>query len=122
MSASTPPGWPAAVRPPGAPGWQRSAVGWLLDLCPPDYRGYPVLSRHPVALARLAVLHVEAELQANRRAVAGARVEFGEHVPPPALAEVIEALETERARLLAARRGVDLVEQALRGRRFVPRL
>ena len=27
-----PPGWPRAVRPPGAPGWEHSAVSWLLFL------------------------------------------------------------------------------------------
>jgi hypothetical protein len=35
-------------------------MGWLLDLCPPEYRSYPALRRHPVVLARFAVLHVEA--------------------------------------------------------------
>ena len=117
-----PPGWPAQVRPPGAPGWQRTAVAWLLDLCPADYRGHPVLARHPVALARLAVLHLDAGLQAGRRALATARADLSELLPPPALAEVIEAIEIEQARLLAARRGADLVEQALRGRRFIPQL
>ncbi len=117
-----PPGWPAQVRPPGAPDWQRTAVAWLLDLCPPDYRGYPVLARHPVALARVAALHVEAGWQAGRRALATARAELADALPPPALGEVIEVLETEQARLLAARRAVALVEQALAGRRFVPQL
>ena len=36
-----PAGWPREVRPPGAPGWERSAAEWLLDLCPADWRGYP---------------------------------------------------------------------------------
>ena len=26
-----PPGWPAEVAPPGTPGWERSATGWLSD-------------------------------------------------------------------------------------------
>src|SRR3954453_10283339 len=62
-----PPGWPRAVRPPGAPGWERTAVGWLLDICPPEFRSYPVLRRHDVVLARFAVLHVEACQAAVRR-------------------------------------------------------
>ena len=28
--AVAPPGWPAAVRPPGAPEWERTAGNWLL--------------------------------------------------------------------------------------------
>ena len=59
-----PPGWPRAVRPPGAPGWEHTAVAWLLDICPPEYRSYPVLRRHDVVLARFAVL--EKEMQSLR--------------------------------------------------------
>jgi hypothetical protein len=117
-----PPGWPQAVHPPGAPEWAHGAVAWLLDLCPAEYRGYPVLTRYPVALARLAGLHVDAGLQAGRRALATARVDLADAVPPPAIGEVIEALEVEQARLLAARGGVLLVEQALAGKRFIPHL
>jgi hypothetical protein len=51
-----------------------------------------------------------------------ARAELGPVLPPPALAEVLAALETEQARLLAAERAVGLVEQALLGFRYVPRL
>ena len=54
-----PPGWPAQVRPPDAPDWERTAQNWLLDICPPEYRAYPALRRHVVVLARFAVLHVE---------------------------------------------------------------
>ena len=51
----TPPGWPRPVRPPGVPGWEATAAAWLLDICPPEYRSYPVLRRHAVVLARFAV-------------------------------------------------------------------
>ncbi|HET9654224.1 MAG TPA: hypothetical protein VFP72_02645 [Kineosporiaceae bacterium] len=111
--ARTPAGWPAGVRPPGDPEWRRSAVGWLLDQCPADYRGYPVLARHPVALLHLAVHHVGAQLQANRQALAGARSRLRE-LPPPALAEVVEVLELEQVRLQAATRGLTLVAEAMR--------
>ncbi|MGH8869045.1 MAG: hypothetical protein ACRDYU_13750, partial [Actinomycetes bacterium] len=61
MSApAVPPGWPSEVRPPGAPGWERTAVAWLFDLCPPGYRAHEVLRRHPAVLARFAATHVEA--------------------------------------------------------------
>ena len=54
MSAVRPPGWPAQVHPPESPDFERTAVGWLLDQCPPDYRAYEVLRRYPVILARFA--------------------------------------------------------------------
>ena len=71
-----PPGWPPEVRPPGAPDWQRTAVAWLLDLCPPDYRAYDVLRAHPVVLARFAAGHVAAGVEAARRGLAMARADL----------------------------------------------
>lgn len=120
--AGVPPGWPAAVHPPTEPDWQRTAVAWLLDLCPADYRAHPVLTRYPVALVHLAAGHVDADLDAVRRSRASARTALSPVLPPQTLAEVFEALDVEEARLLAARRGVGLVAEALRGRRHVPRL
>ena len=117
-----PAGWPGEVRPPGVPGWERSAVAWLLDLAPPDYRGYGVLTGHPVALAVVVGHHVQAQRTGARSALAGARRDLADAMPPPALDALLEALAQEEARLAAAHRGVGLVEQALRGRRFAPRL
>jgi hypothetical protein len=120
--SQVPPGWPAAVRPPGAPHWEGTALNWLLDLCPADYRGHPVLSRYPALLAWLAGHHLRGQLQATRRALATARADLADVVQPPALAEVLEVVESEEARILAAQRGLTLISQALRGVRFVPRL
>jgi hypothetical protein len=117
-----PPGWPAGVRPPGTPDWQRSGVSWLLDQCPPEYRGHPVLLRHPVALAVLAGYHVEAGLLACRRALAGARSQLAGDLSQTAMAELLEVLQVEQARLIATGRSIGLLEQALRGQRYVPRL
>lgn len=117
-----PPGWPPQVRPPGSPEWERSATGWLLDQCPPDYRGHVALTRRPVALAWVAGRHVEAALEGARRALAGLRAALGDAVEPAAMPALVEVLETEVARLLATSRAVGLVEEALRGRRHVPRL
>jgi hypothetical protein len=117
-----PAGWPGEVRPPGVPGWERSAVAWLLDLAPPDYRGYGVLTGHAVALAVVVGHHVQAQRTGARSALAGARRELADALSPPALDALLEALAQEEARLAAAHRGVGLVEQALRGRRFAPRL
>ena len=51
MGTYTPPGWPAGVHPPGSEDFESTAVGWLLDVVPPDYRLHGVLRRYPVALA-----------------------------------------------------------------------
>ena len=104
------------------PGWERSAVAWLLDLAPADYRGYPVLTGHPVALAVVVGHHVAAQQAGARAALAGARRELTGALPPPALEQLLDALAQEEARLVSAGRGVGLVEEALRGRRFAPRL
>ncbi len=118
----TPPGWPGEVRPPDAPDWERTAVGWLFDLCPPDYRAHEVLRRHPAVLARFAAHHVDGGIEAARAGLATVRTELRDVVPPEAVEAAVAAFEREGARLLATRRAVGLVEDALRGRRYVPRL
>lgn len=122
MSQHTPPGWPVSVPPPGVPDWESAAGEWLIDLCPADYRGYPVLRRHPLALAWLAGEHVAGARQAMARALGRLRAELAADLPPGVIEALIQALEQEQARLLAAARGVALLEQALRGRRHIPRL
>lgn len=117
-----PPGWPCEVRPPDAPDWERTACSWLLDQCPPDFRAYPALRRHPVVLARFAVLHVEANQAACRRGLSEARAELRDVADPDIIDAAITTWQAEEARLLGVRRGVALVEEALRGRRYVARL
>lgn len=117
-----PPGWPAQVRPPGAPEWQQSAVSWLLDQCPSEYRAHRALTAHPVALAWLAAQHVLGQGRANTHARAACRDELGGWLEPHELDAVLTALEHEHARLLAAHRGVGLLGDALRGLDYVPRL
>jgi len=121
-SAVAPPGWPRGVRPPGVPGWVDSAVPWLLDQCPADYRAHEVLRRHPEVLARFAAHHVDAALRGARDAYAGARRELRERVDPEVLEAALRALEAEGARLARASREVALVEEALQGTRWRPRL
>ncbi|MFP5347526.1 MAG: hypothetical protein ACLGIA_10920 [Actinomycetes bacterium] len=121
-SPGLPPGWPRAVPPPGAPGWQRRAVGWLLDLCPADYRGHAVLARQPHVLAYLAAEHVRSSLEGVARARAGLRAELSALVPPQVVEAALEVLDAEEARLRAAQHAVVLVTNALRGIAYVPRL
>ncbi len=117
-----PPGWPGPVRPPGAPGWEHTAVNWLLDICPPEYRSYPALRRHEVVLARFAVMHVEACQAAARRGLGEARTALRDVADPDTVDAAVDTWHAESARLLAVRRAVGLVEEALRGRRCVARL
>ena len=77
---TVPPGWPREVPDPESPEFPARVTGWLLDLCPPEYRGHEVLRRYPVVLSR------------------------------------------EGARLAAHVREVGLVEEALQGRRWRPKL
>ena len=61
MSAYVPPGWPSQVHPPGSDRFEDTALAWLLELVPPEYRRYGVLRRYPIALARMARHHVADE-------------------------------------------------------------
>ena len=117
-----PPGWPVEVRPPDAPEWEATAASWLLDLCPPDFRGYPGLRKHVVVLARFAVLHVEAGQAAARRGLSEARSELRDVATPDVVEAAVQTWMIEDARLAGVRRAVGLVEEALRGRRFIARL
>jgi hypothetical protein len=120
--AVVPPGWPPEVRPPDTPDWERSATSWLLDLCPPDYRAYDVLLRHPVVLARFAHHHVQAGIEAARRGLATVRDELRTVADPETVTAAVSAYEREGARLVRTQRALGLVEEALRGRRFRARL
>ncbi len=117
-----PPGWPEAVQPPAGEEWIPSAVAFLLDCCPSDYRGHQVLRRHPVVLARLAAQFVESQIRASREALASTRAGLGDVVGPDVLDSTVDVLHSEEARLVRVRRGVLLVEEALRGRVFIRKL
>src|SRR3954452_19265293 len=99
-----PPGWPREVRPPDAPDWERTAANWLLDLCPPDYRGYPALRRHVVVLARFAVLHVEACQAGVKRGLSEARAELRDVASLDVVDAAVETWLAEEARLGGGRR------------------
>ena len=117
-----PPGWPSEVPPPGVPGWERRAIAFLFDQCPPDFRGYDVLRRQPVVLARIAAGQVGSAIEACRRGLATARADLRGVVTPEVIDETIALYEREGARLTHVEQAVRLVETALQGRRFVPRL
>ena len=121
-SPHTPPGWPQSVPPPESPGWQVPATSWLLDHCPADYRGYAGWRKNPVALAWVAVRHIDAQLEAMRQAYREVRVDLGDLVSAEALTQIQSDLEAEGLRLRAAARSARLVYDAMQGKRYIPRL
>jgi hypothetical protein len=120
--STAPPGWPAAVPPPDAPGWVDRASGWLFDQVPADLRAHDVLRRHPLLLAYVAVGQVDAAAAAVQRAISSVRADLRDRLEPAALTEGIEALQLEQARLASTQRAVRLVADALAGLRHRPRL
>jgi hypothetical protein len=120
MVTYTPPGWPAGVHPPGSDDFESTAVGWLLDVVPPDYRLHGVLRRYPVALATMARYHSRACVEAAREGYRTARTELAGALPPQAIDTVLAAYRKEGARLAATAQAVGLVERALRGEVFTP--
>ena len=115
-----PPWWPPEVHDPGRPDWERSAVAWLLDLVPGDWRGHDVLRRHPALLARLAAGETAASLTAAREGWRTLRRDVGRTLPPEVVEEAMAAYETQGARLKELGRQVDAVRQVLDGKHWVP--
>jgi hypothetical protein len=122
VAAFLPTGWPDGVHPPGSPGFEQTAVSWLLDQVPPDYRLHGVLVRHPVALAALARHHLAACIEGARQGYRCARAELGSDLPPGGLAAVLSAYQSEGKRLVAAATAAELISRALRGEDFVAQL
>ena len=110
------------MHPPGSEDFESTAVGWLLDVVPPDYRLHGVLRRYPVALAALARYHSKACVEGARQGYRTARTELAGVLPPHAIETVLAAYRKEGARLAATAEAVDLVERALRGEEFTPRM
>ncbi len=120
MAMYVPPGWPAGVHPPGSDDFESTAVGWLLDVVPPDYRLHGVLRRYPVALAAVARHHARACVEGARQGYRTARAELAGVLPPHAHDTELAAYRKEGARLAATARAVSLVERALRGEDLTP--
>lgn len=118
----TPPGWPERVRPPGAPDWEATAIAFLLDCCPADFRAYPLLRNHPVVLARFAAQFVEGQYHSTQQGLACARISLIDYVSAEVVESATQAWLEQSAQLVRVRRAVALVEEALRGKIFVRRL
>ena len=90
VTAYLPPGWPSGVHPPDSEEFEQTAVTWLLDVVPPDYRLHGVLRRHPVALAVLARHHIAACVRGAREGYRSARTELSGKLPPGGMEAVLE--------------------------------
>ena len=108
------------MHPPDSEDFESTAVGWLLDVVPPDYRLHGVLRRHPVALACMARHHATACVEGARQGYRTARTELAGALAPHAIDTVLAAYRKEGSRLAATARAVGLVERALRGEVFTP--
>lgn len=122
LETYVPAGWPQEVLPPGTPRWEETAIAYLLDCCPADFRAYPVLRRHPVVLARFAAQFVEGHYNAAQDGLAGIRVSLADYVNAVVVQSAADAWLEQSARLVRVRRAVMLVEEALRGKMFIPHL
>ena len=121
-TAYAPPGWPSRGRPPGAPGWEATAIAYLLDCCPADFRAYRVLRNHPVVLAQFALHFVSGQHEASQRGLAEVRTSLSDYVEPDVVDAATQAWLEQDARLARVRRAVTLLDEALRGRNFVRKL
>jgi hypothetical protein len=119
---ATPRGWPAEVPDPALDGWERHAVAWLFDQCPPDYRGYDVFRRHPIVLAHVAKASLAAAVEAAESGVRIVRHDLRGIVQPETIDAAVAAYEHERHRLRSAAVAADLLWQALRGERWTAQL
>lgn len=81
-----------------------------------------MLRKQPVVLASFAASAVTAAQSAAQAGLATVRADLRDHVSPETIAAAVAAYEREIARLIAVRRGVALIDEALRGRRYSARL
>jgi len=111
---------------------------WLLDWCPPAWRQDPTLRRHPRALARLAAEHLDAQVTAARaiwtsvdqlvdgtdsthRGIGSKRA--GARVAREGAGAAVRVMLTRVGPELAARaRAARMIQEAIGGKRWVPRL
>lgn len=96
-------------------------TGWLLDRLPPEFRTSPI-RKHPLVLALAAREHAAATLDGTREVYRNLRSELRDHVQPSAIDAGLVALEALAAQFARTAREVQLVEEAMRGRVWNPRL
>ncbi|MBV9026193.1 MAG: hypothetical protein JO362_20935 [Streptomycetaceae bacterium] len=106
------PHWPGSVQRPGSPGFAQSAGAWLFDLAPPRYRYEEVLHRHPVELAQLVRLRLQADVVAMDAALRTLRERA--RTMPAEVPYLTDLYTRERDWARAMLEQVALVEQGLK--------
>ncbi len=97
-------------------------MSFLFDCCPADFRAYPVLRRHPLVLARFAAHFVAGQCRSAQEGLAEIRTSLQGLVGVEVVESAAQAWLEQGARLARTTRAVGLVEEALRGQVFRPRL
>lgn len=97
-------------------------MAYLFDCCPPDFRAYRVLRNHPLVLAQFASHFVTGQHETTQRGLADIRSNLRRKVGPEVVEAAAQAWLEQDAQLARTRRAVGLVDQALRGTVFRPRL
>jgi hypothetical protein len=106
------PHWPGSVQRPGSPGFAQSAGAWLFDLAPPRYRYEEVLHRHPLELAQLVRLRLQADVVAMDAALRTFRERA--RMMPVEVPYLIDLYTRERDWARAILEQVAMVEQGLK--------
>ena len=120
-SVYVPPGWPSQVRPPGASGWEATAIAYLLDCCPPDFAPIACCATIPSCWRSSPPTLSTASTKRHKGTGRGSH-QPGEYVEADVVEAATQAWLEQGARLARTRRAVALVEEALRGRVFVRKL
>ncbi|WP_432563950.1 hypothetical protein [Kineococcus sp. SYSU DK003] len=122
-SGYVPPGWPAQVLPPAIEDWELSAVAWILGHGAPEWHlpEYETLRRHPLMLTWWFRQWAQANLQAARASWQGLR-EVQQAPDPDAHRRHLAAVTAVGRDLRAQAHAAELIERAMLGELFVPRL
>ena len=120
VAAYLPPGWPAGVHPPDSAEFQQTAVAWLLDVVPPDYRLHGVLVSASAGAGHAGPPSPGRVRGGSARGLPDRQGRAGRDLPAGAVEAVLAAYRSEGQRLVAAQRAADLITRALRGEAFVP--
>lgn len=102
-------------------GFEQRVAGWLLDRLPSEYRTSPLRS-HPLILAMATRQHAEATLAGTREVYRDLRAELRDHLEASQIDAGLTALEGLAASFSRTAREVAMVEEALRGHVWKPRL
>jgi hypothetical protein len=107
--------------PPISDEFDQRVVGWLLDRLPPEYRT-SALRSHPLILALAARRHAEATLAGTREVYRDLRAELRDHLEAAQIDAGLTSLQNLAASFSRSVREVTMVEEALRGHVWKPRL